>query len=76
MTDQAQRCTAVHLELGQCQLTAPHPDRPHAVSTTEAVLLWNHIEVQRWPSYALPNWVRRLPWAPRFRPPPAVETYF
>jgi hypothetical protein len=58
-----QRCLETRLEIGQCQLTYPHQDKPHAAASAAGVALWNHLEVHRWPSYELPNWVRRLPWA-------------
>jgi hypothetical protein len=75
MTDR-ERCTAMHTTIGQCQLLAPHDAAPHAVGTARAIALWNQIEVQEWPMYSVPRWVRRLPWDARFQPPPGDLTYF
>jgi hypothetical protein len=63
------RCLELHHEAGQCQLQSPHTDKPHAAVTSDGVLLWNHLEMHRWPAYELPNWIRRLPWVPEYAPP-------
>ena len=70
-----ERCGEVHAVVGQCQLLAPHDEKPHAASSADGVSLWNHIEVQHWTSYSMPNWVRRLPWQPGYKPP-SQEVYF